>query len=175
MGLTYLSLDRIIYWSENPRFNQRSVTIKYCKITKNKTDQKGSDWRQKSELRWYRIHPWEGSGGVRYPNRSLLRPHPNIHRRLLRLRPCSSRIEFPCRSESAGPGAGPGFGCSHRWARCRLSAANHLISESRSPDLFFSFSFWSSLTKWIYVHIFRCKLSIATFLFSTFQLTPVWI
>ena len=50
-----------------------------------------------------------------------------------------------------------------------------IISESRSPDLFFSFSFWSSLTIWIYIHIFYHKFSIEKFLFSTCQLTPISI
>ena len=50
-----------------------------------------------------------------------------------------------------------------------------IIFESRSPDLFFSFSFWSSLTIWIYIHIFYHKFSIEKFLFSTCQLTPISI
>ena len=103
-----------------------------------------------SGLRWgfeMASNPWGGLGGVRHPDRSLLRTHPNIYKQILRLRPCSNRIEFPYRSGPAVPGAGPGFGFSYRWARYRLSTANHLISESRSADLFCSFSYWSSLTK----------------------------
>jgi len=56
-----------------------------------------------------------------------------------------------------------------------LSFIYNSIKSLKMTDLFCSFSFWSSLTKWVYMHNLLKRLKIATFPFSTFQLTPVSI